>query len=109
MKITRTRGDTYPDQFSVTMAKTGLPADITGCTFLMTLSSTSAPDAATPPVYQITGTITNPTTGMVEFSPTSTQADQVGFFYYDIQMTDANGKIRTLLLDSYAYTQDITK
>jgi hypothetical protein len=53
--------------------------------------------------------VNSPSSGIVEFSPTASQANQVGNFYYDIQMTDSNGKIRTVMLDEYSYTQDITK
>lgn len=109
MKITRTRGDTYADQFKVTLKLSGQPADLTGCSFLMTLNSNSSPDTNTAPAYQLVGVVSDPATGIIEFAPTAEQADQVGTFYFDIQMTDANGKIRTLMLDTYTYTQDITK
>jgi len=41
---------------------------------------------------------------------TSGQADQVpGVYYFDVQMIDGAGRIRTIALDKYTYTQDITK
>lgn len=45
----------------------------------------------------------------MEFHPTDEQANHVGFFFYDIQMTDAYGKFHTLVSDSFVVTQDITK
>lgn len=109
MRLTRTRGDTYPDQFLVTLKEDSSPANLDGCVFKMTLSASSAPEADTPPVYQLTGVVKDAESGLVEFSPTSTQADLVGNFFYDVQMTDAQGIIRTLTMDAYTYTQDITK
>ena len=109
MRITRTRGDTYADQFLITDKNTQLPVNLSGCTFKLTLSESSTPDADTAPIYQLAGVIHDPTLGMVEFAPTPTQADQVGSFFYDVQMTDEDGAIRTLVLNSYVYTQDITK
>jgi hypothetical protein len=109
MPIKRIRGDTYADQFIITMSTTGQPANLSGCTFKMTLSTTSAPDVGTAPVYQITGIVTDPASGLVEFSPTEAQADHVGEFFFDIEMHDIFGKIRTILIDTYSYTQDITK
>lgn len=109
MKITRTRGDTYADQFSVTMKQGGQPADLTGCVFTLTLSTSSAPTDQSTMVYQITGDVQDPLSGIVGFSPSALQADQVGNFYFDVQMQDSLGKVRTLVLDSYVYTQDITK
>lgn len=108
MKITRVRGDTYADQFSITAKSTGLPADLTGCTFKMTLSRVANPADATSQVYQIVGEVDS-SKGIVSFYPSTQQADQVGAFFFDVQMTDGAGRIRTIALDSYTYTQDITK
>jgi hypothetical protein len=109
MPIKRIRGDTYPDQFLITTTTNGQPANLSGCTFKMTLSPTSAPDASTPPVYTLTGVVADPTTGIVEFAPSETQANQVGEFFFDIEMHDVLGRIRTILIDTYSYSQDITK
>lgn len=109
MKISRIRGDTYADQFKITLSSSGQPANLTGCTFKLTLSTSSAPDATVQPVYQLVGQVTDAANGIVEFAPSATQADVVGNFYYDIEMHDVLGKIRTILMDNYTYTQDITK
>ena len=47
--------------------------------------------------------------GRVEFAPSPTQADHVGTFYYDVQMTDGAGRKRTIALDKYVFPQDISK
>ena len=47
--------------------------------------------------------------GRVEFAPTAMQADQVGAFYFDVQMIDGAGRKRTIEGGKYKYEQDITK
>jgi hypothetical protein len=106
--ITRRRGDTYADKFTIADSA-GAPVNITGCTFKMTLDTRPEPTDDTTKVYQLTGVITDATNGIVEFAPTSMQANQLGFFYYDVQMTDAVGRVRTIVVAKYAYMQDITK
>jgi hypothetical protein len=107
MQIERRRGDTGPD--TCTVSAHGDAANITGCTFLMTLSRVPNPVDASQQVYQIEGVIIDAAAGVVEFSPTAEQANQVGYFYYDIQMTDSYGKVHTPITGNYVYKQDITK
>lgn len=107
--ITRRRGDTYADEIIVKSKATGLPINITGYTFELTLDPEKAPVDATNNLYSLTGTIIDGPAGRVEFAPTAMQADQVGTFYYDVQMTDGAGRKRTVALDKYIYTQDISK
>lgn len=107
--ITRKRGDTYADVFTLKSAATGLPIDVTGYTFVMTLDPSKEPVDSTNNVYQLTGTITSPTGGTVEFAPTALQADQVGTFYFDVQMVDGAGRKRTITGGKYKYEQDISK
>ena len=108
--ITRKRGDTYADEIIVKSKTTGLPVNITGYSFTMTLDPSKAPVDATNNLYSIAGVIVgNPLDGRVEFAPTAMQADQVGVFYYDVQMVDGAGRKRTVALDKYTYTQDISK
>ena len=107
--ITRRRGDTYADEITVTDSA-GTVIDITGYTFAMTLDPSKAPVDAMANLYSITGTILNATAGRVEFAPTPTQADQApGTYFYDVQMVDGAGRKRTIALDKYVYSQDITK
>jgi hypothetical protein len=109
MQITRTRGDTYADSFTISNAATGDVVNLAGCSFKLTLNSVQNPVDTTTQVYQLDGVITDATTGVVEFAPTEAQANQIGFFYFDIEMTDGQGYKRTLVKDSYIYKQDITK
>lgn len=107
MNITRKRGDTYPDEISV--ALNGATADLTGCSLKLTLNREKYPVNTDNQVYQIDGVIDAPLTGVVKFAPTLLQSDQVGSFYYDIQLTDQLGIIRTIKSGIYEYKQDITK
>jgi hypothetical protein len=75
----------------------------------MTLDPSKAPTDNTNNVYQLTGTIVDAPAGKVEFAPDANQADQLGSYYYDVQMTDGAGRIRTIITGKYKYVQDITK
>lgn len=108
-QIVRTRGDTVPDSFTVSNTATGEIVNLSSCLFKMTVSTDPNPVDESTKVYQLDGTVTDPSKGVVEFTPTADQADHVGYFYYDIQMTDSYGRILTLVKDTYVYTQDITK
>lgn len=108
--ITRKRGDTYADEIIVKSKKTGLPTDITGYSFVMTLDASKAPTDASGNLYSVAGVIIDAAAGRVEFAPTALQADQVAnTYYYDIQMIDGAGRKRTIALDKYKYEQDISK
>lgn len=113
--ITRRRGDTYADLVTVTEpivppATVGVPIDITGYSFKMTLDPEKTPATAANNLYQLTGTIIDAPAGKVEFAPTEEQANQTpGTYFYDIQLIDGAGRKRTIALDKYVYTQDITK
>lgn len=108
--ITRKRGDTYGDEITVKSKSTGLAIDITAFSFVLTVDPSKTPLDATANLYALTGTIIDGPTGRVEFVPSAMQADQTpGVYYYDIQMTDGAGRKRTIDLDKYIYTQDISK
>lgn len=109
MDIERKRGDSYADEFTITYKETGVPVNLAGCTFLLSLDTLASPPDGTTQVYQLTGVVSDPTKGVVGFSPTTTQADKVGYYYFDVQMTDATGAVRTIASGRYVYKQDITK
>lgn len=106
--ITRYRGDTAPDQFTVT--QDGAAVNITGYSFKLTVNSDEDPTDATNQKFSLTGTVTSGVDGYVEFAPTALEADQApGVYYYDVQMTDGSGNIRTVAKGRYRFKQDITK
>lgn len=107
--ITRKRGDTYADEFIIKSARTKLPIDITGYTFLLTLDPEKSPQSNVNNLYQLTGTILDAAAGRVEFAPSISQANLLGNYFYDVQMIDGLGRIRTIIAGRYKYVQDITK
>ena len=107
MNITRKRGDTIPDVFLI--SKGGIATNLTGTVIKLTVDKHQSPIDSSTQVYQLVGTVSDPTTGKVCFTPSPSQADVVGYFYYDIQMTDSYNSVQTILDGTYTYLQDITK
>lgn len=106
--ITRFRGDTAADQFTV--KRDGAAVDITGCSFKLTVNSEQNPTDTSTQLFSISGVITSAVNGEVDFSPTSLEADQApGDYFYDIQMTDGTGAKQTIEKGRYRFKQDITK
>lgn len=107
--IVRKRGDTYANEFIFTSKATGLPINLTGYTFILTVDPSKAPLDATNNLFQITGAIIDAAAARVEFAPSAVQADHVGTFYFDLQLVDAAGRKRTVDSGKYKLEQDITK
>jgi hypothetical protein len=107
--ISRYRGDTAADEFTI-VDEDGAAVDITGYSFVLTVNTLKNPPDDTTELYAIAGDIVDAPNGVVEFVPTDIQADQnPGKYYYDVQMTDAQSRIRTVVKGTYKYTQDISK
>ena len=107
--ITRKRGDTYANAWVVTSETTGAVIDITDYDFLLTVDPEKAPVADTNNLLQIVGVIADGPNGLVEFAPSLEQSDNLGSYFYDVQMIDADGAIRTIDAGKYKFVQDITK
>jgi hypothetical protein len=104
--IQRRRGNTHKDLLTIISSSTNLPIDITGCSFVMNVTTDKAPDSlGANLLYSLTGTIVSPATnGQVTFAPTQAQATQAdGTYYYEVIMTDAQGLTETVALDKYVY------
>jgi len=109
LPIERKRGDTYRIRITFTQSD-GSPLDLTNSTLKMTVSPIAAPDESHDALFEIAGSIVAPATdGVADFELTGTQADNVGDFYYDVEMTDVSGSVRTILEGPFVMTQDITK
>ena len=106
--LCRRRGDTAADVFEI-QDGTGAAIDISLFSFLLTVDERDEPDDSSTQVFQIVGSITDGPNGIVEFAPSSGQADNVGDFFYDIQQTDGGGAVRTIVVGDYEMIQDITK
>ena len=108
--IERKRGDTKRMVFKFTNETTGNPVDITtGYSFLLTVDPAKDPADDVNNLFQLTGTIIDGTNGRVAFIPTDINADQLGTYYYDIQMVDPNTEKSTPVDGKMKFTQDITK
>lgn len=111
--ITRIRGDTAPDVINVKDPDdSSLPLDVSGFSYLMTINTDQDPDPPTigTELLQVSGTIVDAPNGKVEFLFSAGDADQVpGCYWYDIQQTDASGRIKTIAKNKYLFSQDVTK
>lgn len=108
--IARKRGDTYAEEWVVIDPATGAVVDITGASFRLTVDRRQEPADATTKLFHADGQIVAPASnGRVRFPLTGPQADNVGAFFFDVQMTAADGGIRTLDSGTWTVSQDITK
>jgi len=108
-EISRRRGDTKPIAFKFWADKSaGIPLDISLFSFILTVDPSKAPVDATNNLFSLVGEIY--AEGSVRFLPTALQMDITpGTYFYDLQVTDAEGFIGTEKLDKFKVSQDITK
>lgn len=107
--LTIVRGDSYPIPFTLT-DPAGAVLDLTGCTVVLTVSAEAEPEDDTAQICQVAGVLADdPTTGGVSFTPTTADTAEVGGYYYDIQVTDADGHVRTPVKSTLTISQDISK
>lgn len=107
--IERYRGDTAADEWTITDSS-GAAIDIAGFSFILTVNTLENPPDNSTELYSISGNITDAINGKVEFAPSALNADQKAFvYYYDLQMTDTGGRLKTIDKGTYTYNQDITK
>lgn len=109
LRLQRSRGDSFSDEFVVKSSVTDQPIDLTGCAFLLTVDPDAAPLDDTNNIFQLVGVVSDAVNGRIGFAPSPVQADLVGSFYFDIQITDPAGRKRTLKYGEYSLRQDITK
>jgi hypothetical protein len=110
--IEMTRADSYPLILTIKSKSTGLPIDLTGYAFLLTVNSEKDPTDITHQIFQVTGVVdpdqvTN--TGKVSFTPTSADTATVGKFYYDIQWIVGSVVRSWNEKKKFTIKQDITK
>ena len=109
--ITMHRGDSFNIVFTLKDAATGLPLNLTGSTFLLTVDRKQNPVDNNTRLFQVTGSLDHdPTNGRVTFKPLTSHTTVAGSFYYDVQMsTVATTQVRTVVKDTFTIVQDITK
>ena len=104
------RGDSFPITMTLRDSETLEPIDLTGYSALMTVNSEQFPTDASNQLWQTAGALdADPTTGIVVFTPSTSDTDQdPGTYFYDVQIT--NGvTIRTVVKSTLDIKQDITK
>lgn len=114
-EITRKRGDTKPFVFQLWEDKeAGIKLDITGFSFRFTVNKKKNPIEGidnpefTLP-YEVVGVLAD---GKIRFIPTEENMDLEVLtdpYYYDMEVTDAEGFISTDTLDKLKIIQDISK
>jgi hypothetical protein len=88
----------------------GTPQDLTNYSFLMSVNRTKNPLNIAEQLFQVAGVVTDPLGGIIQFTLTEPQADQVpGKYFYDIQAITPSGKRHTIRKGTYKFKQDITK
>ena len=97
--IRRFRGDTYPIVFS--LVDKGIIVDLQGAVVKMTIAFRD------PEPLTIVGTIMDDVGGKVRFDFTSEMVDQIGKFFYDIQVVDG-GHVTTYVKDIIDFVRDVT-
>lgn len=103
------RGDSYPLELII-KEKDGDPIDITGYSFILTVDTKEKPEDVSTKLFDVVGVLDgDPTTGKVSFTPSSSDTGTIGKYFFDIQMTDADGNIRTITKNKWTIYQDITK
>ena len=108
--ITMYRGDGYPITLKLTDKITGAAIDLTGCSLIMTVSTLEYPPDNSTKLFDVDGVLdTDPTTGRVSFTPNPSDVAVPGSYFYDIQLTNPSGHVRTVAKSTFAVFQDITK
>ena len=107
----RRRGDTKPFAFKFWAdKKAGVLLNLTGYSFILTVDPESAPETSANNVFSLAGVVDDAASGIVEFEPVYADVDVApGTYYYDIQVTDPDGKTDTPVLAKVKFGQDITK
>ena len=108
IRIQRHRGDTTPIEVTITDSA-GAAVPITGYAFTLSVSATSSAPETADYLFQSTGSITDAIAGTVEFPISAADADNVGSYWYDVEMVDASAKVKTIADGVFQLDQDVTK
>jgi hypothetical protein len=106
-EIKRFRGDTIRMGAVVKQNKKVMNVD--GCTFKLTVDERENPTDSTTRKFQSIASIVDAAAGKISFSFVPSDVDFVGEFFYDFEMTNIDGEIKTLDKGTFIFEQDITK
>ena len=104
-------GDATTVRCTVKSYSTGQVVDLTNYTALFTVKRQPYDDDADA-VFQITGTIASPTTGVCTFAILKAQTTQfVGDYYYDIEVyeTSPSADTKTVLAGKFTIIWDVSR
>lgn len=105
-----TRRDSTP--FSFTLQDEDSNAiNITGYTsFTLTVDPSEEPADATANLFQLAGAFPTPLTGVITFSPTTSDHDVApSEYYFDVEQVDGASDVRTIIKGKYTVLPDITQ
>jgi hypothetical protein len=105
IEIPRFRGDTK--DLVLKLKKDGEIFPLDGSSAILSVSKEKAPELADY-VFQSIASI-DVAEGSLTFTFSDEDVNVVGKHYYDVQLTDAAGKISTILKGPMPFEQDITK
>ncbi len=112
-ELTFFRGDSYPIELTIKDKENSAAIDITGYSFTMTVNSEKDPADDANLQFFIAGVVDPDQVvnkGKVAITPSVDHTDlPSATYYYDIEMTDLSGNVRTIGKDKFKITQDITK
>jgi hypothetical protein len=110
--IFRRRGDTKPIVFQLWEDKAaGTKLDITGFAFRFTVDPSDEPADASNNLFTLTHTVVGlEADGKIMFAPSAVQMDITpDTYYYDFEITDAEGYIDTPVVLKFVVGQDLSK
>ncbi len=109
VNLCRTKGDTFADQFTIQTAA-GVAVDITGASFLLTVDPNPDPTSAATNLFQVAGVIVTPAAGILTVTPSAANVNiDPDTYFYDLQMTDGSGGIRTVAAGTYEILPQVTQ
>ncbi len=103
--IKRYRGDTK--DLILILSQNSEVFPLAGCSATLSVATTKEPTGNTY-ILQSTAIVDN-VAGTLTFPFTVENANNLGDFFYDVELVDALGKISTILKAKMKFTQDITK
>ena len=106
MIIERQRGDTYDHLFQL-LDEDNSPITLTSETFTLTINTEENPTDTSNQVLTVGGAIVDANSGKISFNIDG--SEPLGTNYFDIQMTDNAGNLRTIVKGQWVIEQDITK
>ena len=104
-----TKEDSEPFSFTIQDGD-GVAIDVTGFTFLLTVDPSNEPPDDTTKIFQLAGALTDPTNGIITFSPSAIDLDQdPSDYFYDVYRTNVGGDGRTIIKGKFTIDPQVTQ